>query len=96
MRTRFILVAVVSLLFCSLCTLETQELVKLADDTSNDFSLLTHQQDVSVSFCNPSPVARLKTSRRRPIFGQPTIQLRFASSSRIAQELLHLLCIQRT
>ena len=39
MRAKLILVTLVGLLFCSLATLETTELLKLADDSSNDFSL---------------------------------------------------------
>jgi hypothetical protein len=96
MRTRFILVAVVSLLFCSLSTLETPELVKLADDTSNDFSIMIHHQETTESICNPGPIARLRVSRPRPVLDRTPIQLGSISSSRFAPDLLHFLCIQRT
>ena len=96
MRTRFILVAVVSLLFCSLSTLETPELVKLADDTSNDFSILIHHQETTESICNPAPIGRLKVSRPRPVLDRTPIQLGSVSSSRFAPDLLYFLCIQRT
>jgi hypothetical protein len=96
MRARFILVAVVSLLFCSLSTLETPELLKLADDTSNDFSILIHRQETTVSIGNPARVSRLKTIRCRPAVDRAPIRFRFASSSRPAQDFLHFLCVQRT
>jgi hypothetical protein len=38
MRLKVIFFVVVGLLLCSLATLETPEFLKLADDTSNDFS----------------------------------------------------------
>ena len=96
MRTRFILVAVVSLLLCSLSTLETPELVKLADDTSNDFSIPIHRQETADSLCHPAPVSRLKTSRPHPVFERAPLQLRFASCSHPPKDFLHFLCIQRT
>jgi hypothetical protein len=96
MRARFILVAVVGLLFCSLCTLETPELVKLADDTSNDFSILIHRQETTDSICNPAPIARLKVSRPRPVLDITPVPLHSVSSSRFAPDFLHFLCIQRT
>ena len=96
MRTRFILVAIVSLLFFSLSTLETPELVKLADDTSNDFSILIHHQETTESICNPAPIARLKVSQPRPVLERTPIQLRSLSSSLFAPDVLHFLCIQRT
>jgi hypothetical protein len=96
MRPRFILVAVVSLLFCSLSTLETPELIKLTDDTSNDFSILIHRQETTESICNPAPIARLKVSRPRPVLDFAPVQLRLVSSSRFSPDFLHFLCIQRT
>lgn len=96
MRTRFILVSIVRLLFCSLSTLETPELVKLADDTSNDFSLMTRPQDISISTCNPALVARLKISRPRLALDRTPIQLGSISASRFTPDFLHFLCIQRT
>lgn len=95
MRTRFILVAFVSLLFCSLCTLETPELVKLADDTSNDFSILIHRQETTEPVCNPVPIAPLKVSRPRPVLDFAPVHLRLVSSSHFAPDFLHFLCIQR-
>ena len=96
MCSRFILVAIVSLLFCSLSTLETPELVKLADDTSNDYSLLTHQEEVSASIRDLVPIARANPSRRRSTIARKPIQLRFSMPSRPAQDFLHFLCVQRT
>jgi hypothetical protein len=96
MRTRFILVAIVSLLFCSLSTLETPELVKLADDTSNDFSIQIHRQETTESICNPAPIARLKCSQLRPVLKHTPIEPRAISSSLFAPDVLHFLCIQRT
>ena len=96
MRTRFILVAVVSLLFCSLSTLETPELVKLADDTSNDFSILIRRQETTESICNPARVSRLKTIRRHPVYERAPIQFRFASSSLPGRDFLCFFCVLRT
>lgn len=96
MRSRLIFVALVSLLFCSLSTLETSELLKLADDTSNDFSLCSPQQEISSAVGFSRPVARPRSSPARATSERAAIRRRFASSSRPTQDFLHFLCIQRT
>ena len=96
MRASLILVALVGLLFCSLATLETTELFKLADDTSNDFSLLGFQQEAS-------SVAVSQTRDLQSIAFPPTdenerprVRRRAAGSSYPAKDFLHVLCIMRT
>ncbi|MGB8524024.1 MAG: hypothetical protein WCD43_13750, partial [Candidatus Acidiferrales bacterium] len=45
-RSRLHIAVVAALLFCALALVEFPELLKLKDDTSNDFTLLVSSQDV--------------------------------------------------
>ena len=96
MRAKLILAALVGLLFCSLATFETTELLKLADDTSNDFSLLGTRQESSSTVVyqsrdhHPRVVPSTHGSER------PGIRHLAAGSSHPAKDFLHFLCIMRT
>ena len=93
MRAKLILVTLVGLLFCSLATLETTELLKLADDTSNDFSLSQSEHETSSAIVRKSvavqPGAFPTTHESEP-------RRRAAGSSYPAKDFLHFLCIMRT
>ena len=96
MRAKLILAALVGLLFCSLATLETTELFKLGDDTSNDFSFLGTQQETSSTVVRqnlelqPNVVPTTDGSER------PKVRRRAAGSSYPAKDFLHFICIMRT
>ena len=61
MRARLILAVLAGVLFCSLATIELTELIRLADDTSNDFSLLQTQQGKCSTVIPPSQQRQLVT-----------------------------------
>jgi len=96
MRAKLILVTLVGLLFCSLATLETTELLKLADDASNDFSLPQSEHETSSAIVCKSvavqPGAFPNTHERKP----RRARRRTAGSSYPAKDFLHFLCIIRT
>jgi hypothetical protein len=95
MRIRLTLAIVVGLLFCTLAALELPELINLTDDTSNDFSLLSAQQETSAVVSQShvrQPIILPARSDRK----QPNDRARFVSSVCAAKESLHLLCTLRT
>jgi hypothetical protein len=96
MRAKLILAALVGLLFCSLATFETTELLKLADDTSNDFSLLDFQQGASSAVVYQSRGHHTRVVPSTHGSERPGIRHLAAGSSRPAKDFLHFLCIMRT
>jgi hypothetical protein len=96
MRAKLIFAALVGLLFCSLAALETTELVKLADNTSNDFSLLGTRQEASSANVTQGRVVRPKPVPATDGSEPPTVRRRAAVSSHPAKDFLHFLCIMRT
>jgi hypothetical protein len=97
MRPKVIFFVVVGLLFCSLATLETSEFLKLADDTSNDFSLLNVEGNTSSDIVRQSresqPKAVPAPVQRRQPKARPDIPVAASASS---VDLLHVLCVIRT
>jgi hypothetical protein len=97
MRLKVIFFVVVGLLFCGLATLETSEFLKLADDTSNDFSLLNVEANTSSAILHQShesqPKAVPAPIQRRQPKASPVVPASFSNAS---NELLHVLCIIRT
>jgi len=95
MRATLILATLVGLLFCSLATLETTELLKLADDISNDFSLPhSGQESASAAIresCELQPRVVATTHRCE----WPRVFRHTAGSSHPAKDFLHFLCIIR-
>ena len=96
MRAKLIFAALLGLLFCSLAALETTELVKLADNTSNDFSLLGTRQEASSANVDQSRVVRPKPVPDTYRSGRPTVRRRGTGVSYPAKDFLHFLCIMRT
>jgi len=96
MRAKLILVTLVGLLFCGLATLETTELLKLADDTSNDFSLPQSEHETfSAIVCKSvavQPGVFPTTDESKP----RRVRRRDTDSSYPAKDFLHFLCIIRT
>ncbi len=98
MRIKLTLATVVGLLLCTLATMELPELINLVDDTSNDFSLVVFVRNA---------VTIVKTQmlhERRPVLAdvrRPQAAASFPAYSlihtfQIADDILHLLCVQRT
>jgi hypothetical protein len=96
MRAKLILVTLVGLLFCSLATLETTELLKLADDASNDFSLPQSEHETSTAIVRKSLAVQLTAFTTADEIEAPRDHRRAASSSYPAKDFLHFLCIMRT
>ena len=96
MRATLILATLVGLLLCSLATLEITELARLADDTSNDFSLPHFgQKSASAAIresCELQPRVVATTHRCE----WPRVFRHTAVSSYPAKDFLHFLCIIRT
>jgi hypothetical protein len=97
MRLKVIFFVVVGLLFCSLATLETSEFLKLADDTSNDFSLLNVEANTSTAVVRQSHESQPKAvpapiQRRQP---KAQLEIPVASNAR-NHDLIHVLCVIRT
>jgi hypothetical protein len=96
MRLKVIFFVVVGLLFCSLATLETAEFLKLADDTSNDFSLLNVETNTSSAIVRQSQESQPKAVPAPIQRSQPKVHLASAGASNVATDLLHVLCVIRT
>jgi len=96
MRLKVIFFVVVGLLFCSLATLETSEFLKLADDTSNDFSLLYVEANTSSAIVRRSHESQLRAVPAPVQNQQPKVRLDISASSNAASDLLHVLCVIRT
>ena len=95
MRAKIIFATLVGLLFCSLATLEIAELVRLADDTSNDFSVFDSQQAPAVVVGQNLELQR-KTYRTAGERETSRVSGRFAGTPHRTRDVLHLLCIMRT
>jgi hypothetical protein len=99
MRLKVIFFVVVGLLFCGLATLETSEFLKLADDTSNDFSLLNVEANTSSAIVRQSLESQPKAVPAPIQTRQPKPKVRSgvpASFSNASNDLLHVLCVIRT
>ena len=96
MRTRLILATLFGLLFCSLASLETTELFKLADDTSNDFSLLGTQREAASAIARQGSEVQPNAVPIRDGSERSTVHRRDASSSHPPKDSLHFFCIMRT
>lgn len=96
MRLKIIFFVIVGLLFCSLATLETTELVKLVDDTSNDFSLLNVETNTSSAIVEQSQESQPKAVPAQFESRQPKVRRAISGSSYASNDLLHVLCVIRT
>jgi hypothetical protein len=96
MRPKVIFFVVVGLLFCSLATLETSEFLKLADDTSNDFSLLNVEANTTSAIVRQSRESKPKAVPAPIQRRQPKARPILSPSSNASSDLLHVLCVIRT
>jgi hypothetical protein len=97
MCARLIFATLIGLMLCSIATIETSELLRLADDTSNDFSLPNvPRQAASIAvaeFREPYPLtAPTLKGQGRPNFRPQTA----IASAKTSQDILRALCIIRT
>ena len=100
MSRRVSLVLVMGLLVCALSTLEIPELLKLTDNTSNDYSTAVFQKNkiASVTLRAQSPDVARFVVLTLPVVerARPTRAAESCESSQSLPDLLHLLCIRRT
>ena len=96
MGSKLILAAFFGLLLCSLATLEITELSRLADDTSNDFSLLHYGQETSSVIVRKSLAVQPKAFPTTDESEPPRVLRRGAGSTYPAKDFLRFLCIIRT
>jgi hypothetical protein len=96
MRPKVLFFVIVGLLFCSLATLETTEFLKLADDTSNDFSLLNVAANTSSAVVRQSQESQPKAVPAPFERRQPKVRPVVSASSSVSVDLLHVLCVIRT
>jgi hypothetical protein len=96
MRAKLILVTLVGLLLCSLATLEITELARLADDTSNDFSLPHSGLESSSAVVRESRDLQPRVVAITHRCERPRVVRHTAGSSKPAKDFLHFLCTIRT
>jgi hypothetical protein len=97
MRAKLILAALFGLLLCSLATLEIAELARLADDTSNDFSLPHFAQESSSKAVHSSRDLQPTAASYPPDECERPRICRWATgSSHLAKDFLHFLCVLKT
>jgi hypothetical protein len=96
MRPKIIFFIVVGLLFCSLATLETSEFLKLADDTSNDFSLLNVEANTSTAVVRQSHESQPKAVPAPIQRRQPQVLPDIPDAANASADILHVLCVIRT
>src|ERR1700730_3069590 len=96
MRSRLIFAVLLGVLFCSLASLESTELIRLADDTSNDFSLSLSEHETSSASVRESHSVQPKTLPATDESEPRKVRRLFEDSSYAAKDSLHFLCIMRT
>jgi hypothetical protein len=96
MRPRVIFFVVVGLLFCSLATLETGEFLKLADDTSNDFSLLNVEANTTSAIVRRSQESQAKAVPAPIQSRQSKFRADISGTVDTSSDILHVLCVLRT
>jgi hypothetical protein len=96
-RHRFCLALVVSMLFCGLSSIEISELVRLADDTSNDFTLVVSAKtstSVTLKASSDSRVEAVEQNRDALESHVPSPASTLCAQSPAGY--LKLLCVHRT
>jgi hypothetical protein len=89
---------VVGLLFCTLATMELSELINLADDSSNDFSLVVFAENTVTAIKTRAlpqgrPLLRDIQPRQADEYFQSHSLIRTFQAS--DDDMLHVLCVQR-
>jgi hypothetical protein len=96
-RIKFILAIVAGILLCTVCTQEIPELLRLADDTSNDFSLVAvegvvpHAVEAAERRTDFTPAVASTKPRR-----EATARFQSRCFGPSIDEVLHSLCVLRT
>ena len=88
------------LLICTLSTLEVPELIKLTDNTSNDYSTAVFQKNKTISAAlrtQPPDVVRLVVLKGPAVVcARPALRIKSSELVNSLPDLLHLFCVQRT
>jgi hypothetical protein len=95
-RTKLTLGMAVGLLFCTLAMLEMPEFLTLTDNTSNDFSLVTSQEDPAAVVQSQAPLVSASSTPGVTRPRTPSIRIRPLNQPPTVDDLLHSLCVQRT
>jgi hypothetical protein len=96
-RIKFIVAIVAGILLCTVCTQEIPELLRLADDTSNDFSLIAveevvpHTVEASERRADFTPTVASAKPRR-----EATARFQSRGFEPSIDDFLHSLCVLRT
>jgi hypothetical protein len=96
MCTRLIFATLIGFLLCSLATVETTELLRLADDTSNDFSLPIVRQMTLTTAVSQSRDSRPKTVQTTSGCEWSNFSAQTSGSSFTPKEILNNLRVIRT
>jgi hypothetical protein len=97
MRIQYSVSLVVGLLFCTLALLEFPELLNLSDDTSNDYSLVIFRSATGgVAEERRDMPVTVKTGGKRIKSESPRLPRQSEVRSHPGDDLLRLLCIERT
>ena len=97
MRIQYSVSLVAGLLFCTLVLLEFPELLNLSDDASNDYSLTISQSTTDgVAKEQTNLPVTLKTGGKRIKSKSPRLPRQSEVRSHPGDDLLRLLCIERT
>jgi hypothetical protein len=97
MRIQYSVSLVVGLLFCTLALLEFPELLNLSDDTSNDYSLVIFRSTTGgVAEERSDMPVTVKTGGKRIKSESPRLPRQSEVRSHPGDDLLRLLCIERT
>jgi hypothetical protein len=99
LRYRICFAVIVGLLFCSLGSLEIPEMMKLVDDSSNDFTILHSPQEISAPvMARQAPTSFVSPQLQAPGWISETAETGFVVvlHPHASDELIRFLCIQRT
>ncbi|MGB0033953.1 MAG: hypothetical protein WBP79_00585 [Candidatus Acidiferrales bacterium] len=95
MRLRLILMLIACCVLCGLIALEVPEFVKLSDDTSNDFVLVTSSHSVAPPVVIPyTPTLHVASPESNDRIDRALLLAGLMSRS--ADDLLQLGCVHRT
>jgi hypothetical protein len=97
MRIQYSVSLGVGLLFCTLALLEFPELLNLSDDTSNDYSLtISRSTTDGVAGEQTNLPVTIKSEGKRMKSESPRLPRRSEVRSHPGDDILRLLCIERT
>jgi hypothetical protein len=96
MRCQLSLAVLVGLLFCSLASIEVPELVKLTDDTSNDFTMTFSQESATSVEAEQQPSVCAIAAQENAVYESSFVRRPFHGAAHRSRDVLHLCCVQQT